>query len=175
LERVAGFRLRSAIVVSPDPWGYGHGYGRRKIAITLWSRIGSKSAVLVISAAGGVTRASPAYRAGGGEGAVSGWSWSPDGRKLFVLAEVVPPKWRGPGDHDHCLDIWNPELGRRRAFCASRLPPAYRSHFARLVWAAGGGRGLLDNGTFVTGGGRVTGRLDVPSLAFEFQLQPTGT
>jgi hypothetical protein len=174
LERVAGFRARAVVAVSPDPWGYWRGYGRDRLALTLWSRTGSKSVVLVVSASRHVTRASPAYRAGGGEGVVSGWAWSPEGQRLFVMSEVVPPKWRGPGDHDHCLDIWSAEHGIRRAFCGSGLRRSLQLHFSRLVWAANGRRGLLDNGTVVTRNGRVAGRADAPASDFDVQWQPAG-
>jgi hypothetical protein len=175
LQLVAGFRLRMAVAVSPDPFGYGRGYGRKGVALTLWGGpSASKSAALVVSADGRVTRASPAYHAGGGEGSVLGWTWSSNGRKLFVTAEIVPPNWQGPGDHDHCVYLWSAEHGRRRAFCGSTFPRPERTHFARLVWATDGKRGLLDNGTLITADGRASGRLDVPALAFELQRVPAG-
>ena len=95
LERVAGFRARRTLSVSHDARGFTRGHGRGAVALTLWSAGRSwKSVVLVVSAAGRVLRASPAYRAGGGEGAVYGWAWSPDGRELFVAAEVAGPPER---------------------------------------------------------------------------------
>jgi hypothetical protein len=108
--------------------------------------------------AGKVTPASPAYRTKGNEGVVYGWAWSPDGRELFVTAEVAgPPARRQRGEHDHCLDIWSADRGRRRAFCESELPEAYRSHFSKLALAADGKRALLNNGTILTRGGQVVG------------------
>lgn len=175
LQPVAGFRLRTAVAVSPDPFGYGRGYGRKSVALTLWGGpSASKSTVLVVSADGRVTRASPAYRAGGGEGSVLGWTWSPNGRDLYVTAELVPRGWHGPGDHDHCVEVWSAERGRRRAFCGSSFPPAERTHFARLVWATNGKTGLLDNGTVITEHWTHAGRVHVPAAAFELQSQPTG-
>jgi hypothetical protein len=174
LERVAGFRFRGAIEVGDDPRGFQHGNGRKEAALTLWSRTGWKSVVLAVSTTGRVRRASPAFRAGGGEGVVSGWTWSPDGRKLFVTSEVVPPGWRGPGDHDHCLDSWSAGRGIRRVLCGSRLPRALRTHFARLVWSTDAGRALLDNGAIVTPKGSFAGRAEVPAWAFDLQWQPSG-
>ncbi len=176
LEQVAGFRARADFSVSEDPQGFTRGDGNAVVAITLWSAGRSwKSVVLIVSTAGGVVRASPAYRAGGGEGAVYGWAWSPDGRTLFVTAEVAGPTARSQhGDHDHCVDIWTAPGGRRRAFCESQLARPYQSHFAKLVWAAGGKRALLDNGTLVTRSGDVVGRLPLAAddLSFRFQWQP---
>jgi hypothetical protein len=173
LERAAGFRIRRAFSVSHDPHGFTRGEGRGAIAVTVWSAGRSwKSIVLVVSAAGRVARASPAYRAGGGEGAVYAWAWSPDGRELFVTAEVAgPPARRARGNHDHCVDVWSAGGGRRRAFCESQLPPAYQSHFAELVWAADGERALLDNGTVVTRDGDVAARVPLAADDRSFQLQ----
>ena len=173
LERVTGFRARRAFSVSHDPFGFTRAHGRGAVAITLWSAGRSwKSVVLVVSAAGRVLRASPAYRAGGGEGVVSGWAWSPDGRELFVMAEVAgPPERRRHGNHDHCLDIWSAERGRRRVFCESQLPPAHHVHFAKLTWATDGNTALLDTGTLVTREGKVAGRAAVAGDDPAFQLQ----
>lgn len=176
LERVAGFRVRPPLLLSHDPWGFTRGSGRDGLAVTLWSRIGWKSVVVVVSAVGRLARASPAYRAGGGEGVVSGWAWSPDGRKLFVMAEVAgPPERRRRGSHDHCLDVWSGDGGRRSAFCESGLPRPHQSHFSKLAWSVDGGKGLLDNGTIVTRDGDVAGRIPVRrgALAFELQWEPT--
>jgi hypothetical protein len=176
IEKVAGFRARRTLTVSDDPRGFTRGHGRGAVAITLWSAGSSwKSVVLVVSAAGRVVRASPAYRAGGGEGAVYGWAWSPNGLELFVTAEVAgPPERRRRGEHDHCLDIWKAAVGRRRAFCESQLRPAYQSHFAKVAWATDGKRALLDNGTIVTRGGRATRRISVATgdLVFQVQWEP---
>lgn len=169
LERVAGFRVRGAIAVSPDPLGYERGYGRNWIALTVWG-VGSKSAVLVVSVAGKVRRASPAYRAGGGEGVILGWTRSPDGRELFSISEFVPPNWHGPGDHDHCA-----QGGFRRLFCGSQLRRSFQSHFGRLLWATGGKTALLDNGTVITRHWKLVHRVHVPAGSFELQLQPAGT
>jgi hypothetical protein len=173
LERVAGFRARRAFSVSHDPWGFTRGRGRGAVAITLWSAGSSwKSVVLVVSAAGRVVRASRAYRAGGGEGVVSGWAWSPDGRDLFVTAEVAgPPERSRRGNHDHCLDVWSADDGRRRAFCESQLPPAHHSHFAKLAWATDGKAALLDNGTLVTRDGGVAGRAPVAAGDLSLRVQ----
>ncbi len=177
LERVAGFRARQSHSVSHDPRGSTRGHGRGAVALTLWSAGRSwksawKSVVLVVSATGRVVRASPAYRAGGGEGVVSGWAWSPDGRELFVAAEVAgPPARRRRGRHDHCLDVWSAEGGRRRAFCESQLPPAHHLHFAKLAWAADGETALLDNGTIITRDGEVAGRGPVAHGDLWFLLQ----
>lgn len=174
LERVAGFRARRTLSVSHDPRGFTRGHGRGAVAITLWSAGRSwKSVVLVVSADGRVVRASPAYRAGGGEGVVSGWAWSPDGRELFITAEVVgPPERRRRGRHDHCLDVWSQEGGRRRAFCESQLPPAHHLHFAKLAWATDGKTALLDTGTLFTRDGVVAGRAPVaPDLSFRVQWE----
>jgi hypothetical protein len=183
LERVAGFRARRPLLLSHDTSGYARGYGGDRVALTLWSGGGAwKSAVLVVSATGKVTRASPAYRARGIEAVVSGWAWSPDGRELFVMAEVPgPPARRQRASHDHCLDIWSGGRGRRRAFCESELPRAHHSHFEKLVWAADAKTGLLNNGTILTRDGRVVGyaavcagqRLeDVVTCTFEVQWEP---
>lgn len=157
------------------PWGFTRGHGREAVALTLWSAGRSwKSVVLVVSTAGGVVRASPAYRAGGGEGVVSGWSWSPDGRELFIAAEGAgPPERRRRGKHDHCVDIWSAAGGRRRAFCESHLPPAHHRHFAKLAWATDGRTALLDSGTLFTRAGRVVGRIPVAGddLSFRFQWE----
>lgn len=174
LERVAGFRARRTFSVSHDPWGFTRGHGRGAVAITLWSAGRSwKSVALVVSAAGRVVPASPAYRAGGGEGVVSGWAWSPDGRELFVAAEVAgPPERRRRGRHDHCLDVWSQEGGRRRrAFCESQLPPAHHSHFAKLAWATDGKTALLDTGTVLTRYGGVAGRAPVAPDDLSFRVQ----
>lgn len=173
LERVAGFRARRAFSVSHDPLGFTRGHGRGAVAITLWSAGRSwKSVVLVVSAAGRVVRASPAYRAGGGEGVVSGWAWSTDGRELFVAAEVAgPPERRRGGRHDHCLDVWSAEGGRRRAFCESQLPSAHHLHFAKLAWATDGKTALLDTGTLFTRDGGVTGRAPVAADDLRFRVQ----
>lgn len=173
LERVAGFRARRTFSVSHDPRGFTRGHGRDAVAITLWSAGSSwKSVVLVVSTAGRVLRASPAYRAGGGEGVVSGWAWSPDGRRLFVAAEVAgPPERRRAGKHDHCLDVWRAELGYRRAFCESQLPPAHHLHFAKLAWASDGKTALLDTGTLLSRDGRVAGRATVGADALSFRVQ----
>jgi hypothetical protein len=188
LERVAGFRARLPLSLSHDTSGYARGYGRDRLALTLWSRGRGwrsgpwKSVVLVVSARGNVTRASPAYRARGIEGVVSGWAWSPGGRELFVMAEVPgPPARRRRASHDHCLDIWTADRGRRRAFCESELPRAHHSHFEKLVWAADAKRGLLNNGTILTRAGSVAGYaavcdgqrlVDVVTCAFEVQWEP---
>ena len=119
LERIAGFRARRLLLLGHDPWGYTRGNGRGRLALTLWSE-GShwKSVVLVVDADGKVRRATPAYRAEGIEGVVSGWAWSPDGRELFVMAEVPgPAARRRAGAHDHCLDIWS--AGNRRRASAN--------------------------------------------------------
>jgi hypothetical protein len=177
LERVAGFRARPDFSVSHDPCGFTRGHGRGAVAITLWSAGRSwksvwKSVVLVVSAAGRVVRASPAYRAGEGDGVVSGWAWSPDGRELFVAAEVAgPPERRRRGNHDHCLDVWSTEGGRRRAFCESQLPPPHHSHFAKLAWATDGKTALLDTGTLFTRDGGVAGRAPVASGDLSFRVQ----
>jgi dipeptidyl aminopeptidase/acylaminoacyl peptidase len=173
LERVAGFRARRAFSVSTDPEGFARGDGRGAVAVTLWSAGRTwKSVVLVVSAAGRVMRASPAYRAGGGEGAVYGWAWSPDGRKLVVTAEEAgPPARSRRGDHDHCVDVWSAAGGLRRAFCESQLPPAYQSHFAKVVWATDGKTALLDNGTVVRRDGRVAGRVPLAADDVSFQIQ----
>ena len=173
LERVAGFRARRTVSVSHDPRGFTRGHGRGAVAITLWSAGRSwKSVVLVVSADGRVVRASPAYRAGGGEGVVSGWAWSPDGRELFVAAEVAgPPARRRRGRHDHCLDIWSAEGGRRRAFCESQLPPAHQSHFAKLAWATDGKTALLDTGTLFTRDGDIAGRAPLAADDLSFGVQ----
>ena len=173
LERVAGFRARRTVSVSHDPRGFTRGHGRGGVAITLWSAGRSwKSVVLVVSASGRVVRASPAYRAGGGEGAVYGWAWSPDGSELFVAAEVAGSRERSRrGEHDHCVDVWSAEGGRRRSFCESELPPAHHSHFAKLAWAADGKKALLDNGTIVTRDGALAGRARVAADHLSFQLQ----
>src|ERR687887_559975 len=140
LQPVAGFRLRTAVAVSPDPFGYGRGYGCKSVALTLWGGpSASKSTVLVVSA---------------------------DGR--------VPRARHGPGEHDHCVEVWSAERGRRRAFCGSSFPQAERTHFARLVWATNGKTGLLDNGTVITEHWKPAGRVHVPAAAFELQSQPTG-
>jgi dipeptidyl aminopeptidase/acylaminoacyl peptidase len=187
LEQVAGFRARRPLVLSHDTSGYAGGHGIDQVALTLWSGgsgayTGWKSVVLVVSAGGKVTRASPAYRAAGPEGVVSGWAWSPDGRELFVMAEVPgPPARRRRASHDHCLDIWSADRRRRRAFCESELPRAHHSHFEKLTWTADGKRGLLNNGTIVTRDGRVVGhasvcsgqrREDVATCTFEVQWEP---
>ena len=175
LERAAGFRGRPTFFVGHDPLGFTLGHGRDAIALTLWSGGSSwKSVVLVVSRTGRVTRASPAYRARGGDGVVSGWAWSPDGRELFVMAELAgPPERRARGNHDHCLDIWGAERGRRRAFCESQLPAAHRTHFAKLAWAADGKTALLDNGTIVTRAGKVAGRCPAAGgLTFRLQWEP---
>jgi hypothetical protein len=185
LERVAGFRARRPVLLSHDPVGFTRGHGRDRLALTLWSGDGTwntvwKSVVLVVSARGKVTRASPAYRTKGIEGVVYGWTWSPDGRELFVMAEVPVPPVRHR-DHDHCLDIWSADRGRRRAFCESELPEAYQSHFSKLAWAADGKRGLLNNGTVLTRGGKVVGHAavcdgerlnDAVACTFEVQWEP---
>jgi hypothetical protein len=173
LGRIAGFRPRRTLFVGHDPWGFTRGHGRDALALTLWSGGGSwKSIVLVVSAAGRVMRASPAYRAGGGEGVVSGWAWAPDGRELFVMSEVAgPPERRARGNHDHCLDIWSAQRGLRRSFCESRLSAAHWSHFAKLAWAADGKTALLDNGTVVTRDGNVAGRSRPAHGDLSFQLQ----
>jgi hypothetical protein len=173
LERVAGFRAPRSFFLSQDPWGFTRGQGRGAVAMTLWSAGRTwKSVVLVVSAAGRVVRASPAYRAGGGEGAVYGWAWSPDGRKLFVMAEVAgPTERRRRGEHDHCVDVWSAAGGLRRAFCESQLRPAYHSHFAKLAWATDGKTALLDNGTIITRHGEVAGRLPGTTGDLSFQLQ----
>ena len=176
LERAAGFRARRPLLLSPDPRGFARGYGRNWLALTLWSRGGSwKSIVLAISIDGEARRATPAYRAGGGEGVVSGWAWSPDGQQLFVMAEVPgPPERSKRGRHDHCLDVWSSGGGLRRVLCESRLAKAYQSHFSKLAWAADGKTALLDNGTIVTRGGRVAGRIAVTAgdPAFQVQWEP---
>jgi hypothetical protein len=176
LERVAGFRARRAFSTSNDAQGFTRGDGRGAVAITLWSAGRSwKSVVLVVSAAGRVSRASPAYRAGGGEGAVYGWAWSPGGQELLVTAEVAgSPARRRRGEHDHCVDVWSAAGGLRRAFCESQLPPAYQSHFAKVVWAPDGKTALLDNGTIVTRGGRVARRVPLAAddLSFRFSGSP---
>jgi hypothetical protein len=167
LERVAGFRARRPLFLSHDPWGFRRGHGRDRLALTLWSGDGTwrtvwRSVVLVVSADGKVTRASPAYRTKGNEGVVYGWAWSPDGQELFVMAQVPgPPARRERGEHDHCLDIWSAERGRRHAFCESELTEAHQSHFSKLAWAADGKRGLLNNGTILTRGGKVVGHAAV--------------
>ncbi len=173
LERVAGFRARRTFSVSHDPWGFIRGHGRGAVAITLWSAGSSwKSVVLVVTTVGRVVRASPAYRAGGGEGVVSGWAWSPDGRKLFVAAEVAgPPERRRAGKHDHCLDVWSAEVGHRRAFCESQLPPPHHLHFAKLAWATDGKTALLDTGTLFTRDGGVAGRVPVAPDDLSFRVQ----
>ena len=155
------------------PWGFTRGHGREAVALTLWSAGRSwKSVVLVVSAAGRVVRASPAYRAGGGEGVVSGWASSPDGRELFVTVEVAGPSERiRHGQHAHCPDIWSAGSGRRRAFCESQLPKAHQLHFAKLAWAADGEKALLDTGTIVTREGKVAGRASVATADPAFQLQ----
>jgi hypothetical protein len=183
LERVAGFRARRPLFLSNDPWGFTHGSGRDGLALTLWGGGGAwKSVVLIVSARGKVTRASPAYRTKGNEGVVYGWAWSPDGRELFVMAELPgPPARRQHGDHDHCLDVWSADRGRRRAFCESELPEAYQSHFSKLAWAADRKRGLLNNGTVLTRGGKVVGHAAVcdgerlnnaVACTFEVQWEP---
>ena len=173
LERVAGFRARPEFSVSQDPRGFTRGHGQDAVALTLWSGGSSwKSVVLVVSPAGRLTRASPAYRAGGGEGAVYGWAWSPEGRELFVAAEVAgPPERRRRGKHDHCVDVWSAERGLRRAFCESQLPPAHQLHFAKLAWATDGRTALLDNGTVITPDGKVVSRAPVTGQHLSFQLQ----
>jgi hypothetical protein len=176
LERVAGFRARRPILLSHDPWGFTRGQGRDGFALTLWSGGDAwKSVVLAVSDDGEITRASPAYRARGIEGVVSGWAWSLDGRELFVMAEVPgPPARRERGKHDHCLDTWSANRGRRRAFCESALPEAHQSHFSKLEWAADGKRGLLNTGTILTRDGRSAGYAAVPggALMFEVQWEP---
>jgi dipeptidyl aminopeptidase/acylaminoacyl peptidase len=188
LERVAGFRAHRPLVLSHDPWGYARGYGRDGVALSLRSR-GSgayrawKNVVLVVSAGGKVTRASPAYGTKGTEGSVSGWAWSPDGRELFVAAEVPGPLARRQrASHDHCLDIWSADRGRRRAFCESELSQAHHSHFSKLAWAPDGKRGLLNTGTILTRDGRVADyeavcdgerRKDAVTCAFEVQWTAT--
>ena len=170
---MAGFRARRTFSVSHDARGFTRGHGRRAVALTLWSAGRSwKSVVLVVSSAGRVVRASPAYRAGGREGAVYGWAWSPDGRELFVAAEVagLPERLRR-GEHDHCLDVWSAERGLRRVFCESQLPAAHQSHFAKIAWASDGKTALLDNGTIVTRDGRVAGHAPVAAGHLSFQLQ----
>ena len=88
------------------------------------------------------------------------------------MAEVAgPPERRRRGEHDHCVDIWEAEAGRRRAFCESQLPPAYQSHFAKVAWATDGKTALLDNGTIVTPGGRAPGRVSVAARDLVFQVQ----
>jgi hypothetical protein len=173
LERVAGFRARRPLSVSHDPRGFTRGQGRGAVAITVWSAGRSwKSVVLVVSASGRVVRASPAYRAGGGEGVVSGWAWSPDGRELFVAGEVAgPPERRRSGRHDHCLDVWSAGGGRRRAVCESQLPPAHHLHFAKLTWATDGKTALLDTGTRLTRAGRLAGRVRVAAGDLSFRVQ----
>ena len=173
LQRVAGFRAHRTFSVSHDPRGFTRGHGRGAVALTLWSAGRSwRSVVLVVSAAGRVVRASPAYRAGGGEGAVYGWTWSVDGREIFVAAEVPgPPERRRRGEHDHCVDVWSAEGGVRRAFCESQLPAALQSHFAKLAWAADGRTALLDNGTIVTREGKLAGRAPIAADHLSFQLQ----
>lgn len=187
LERVAGFRARRPVFLSHDPWGFTRGHGRGRLALTLWSGDGTwktvwKSVVLVVSAGGKVTRASPAYRTKGNEGVVYGWAWSPDGQELFVMAEVPgPPARRERGRHDHCLDIWSADRGRRRAFCESELPQAHQSHFSKLAWAAKGKTGLLNNGTILTRDGKVVGHAavcdgerqkDAVTCTFKVQWEP---
>jgi hypothetical protein len=174
LEHVAGFRLRRTLVLTHDPWGFERGFGRGELALTLWSRVGWKS-VVVVSAARSVTRASPAYRTEGIEGVVSGWAWSTDGRKLFVMAEVAgSPARRRRGEHDHCLDIWSEARGRRRAFCESDLPKVHQSHFSKLAWSADATRGVLNNGTVVARDGEVIGRAPTSTgdVVFELQSEP---
>ena len=187
LERVAGFRARRPVFLSHDPAGFTRGHGRDRLALTLWSGDGTwrtvwKSAVLVVSADGKVTRSSPSYRTKGNDGAVYGWAWSPDGQELFVMAEVRgPTARRRRGEHDHCLDIWSADGGRRRAFCESALPEAHQSHFSKLAWAPRGERALLNNGTILTRGGRIVGHAavcdgerlkDAVTCAFEVQWEP---
>jgi len=183
LERVAGFRAHRPFLLSHDPRGYTRGHGRDGVALALRSR-GSgayrawKNVVLVVSADGKVTRASPVYGTKGTGGSVSGWAWSPDGRELFVLAEVPgPPARRRRASHDHCLEIWSPEHGLRRAFCESGLPKAHQSHFAKLAWSADGKRGLLNTGTVLTRKGQVVGHAPVcaerrVTCNFEVQWEP---
>jgi hypothetical protein len=69
LERVAGFRARREFSASHDPRGFTRGHGHGAVALTLWSAGRSwksvwKSVVLVVTAAGRVVRASPAYLPG---------------------------------------------------------------------------------------------------------------
>jgi hypothetical protein len=104
-----------------------------------------------------------------------GWAWSPDGRELFVMSEVPdPPARRQQGSHDHCLEIWSANRGRRRAFCESELPKVHHSHFSKLAWSADGKRGLLDTGTILTRNGKVVGHALVSpaDLTFEIQWEP---
>ena len=158
-----------------DPWGFERGFGRGELALTLWSRVGWKSVVVVVSAGGTVRPASPAYRTKGIEGVVSGWAWSTDGRKLFVMAEVAgPPARRRRGQHDNCVDIWSEARGRRRAFCESHLSKVHQSHFSKLAWSADGARGVLNNGTVVDRDGAVIGRApsSTGDLPFELQFEP---
>jgi len=173
LEQVAGFRARRTFSVSHDPRGFTRGHGRGAVAITLWSAGRSwKSVVLVVSTAGRVVRASPAYRAGGGEGVVSGWAWSLDGWELLVAAEVAgSAERRRRGRHDHCLDVWTAEVGHRRAFCESQFPPEHHLHFAKLAWAADGKTALLDTGTLLKRDGRFAGRATVGAGALSFRVQ----
>jgi hypothetical protein len=183
LERVAGFRARGPLLLSHDPWGFTRGQGRDRIALTLWGGGGAwKSAVLIVSASGKITRASPAYRTKGNEGVVYGWAWSPEGQELYVMAEVPgPPSRRQRGDHDHCLDVWSADGGRRRVFCESALAEGYQSHFSKLAWSADGKSGLLNNGTIFTRGGKVVGHAavcngerlnDTVACTFEVQWEP---
>ena len=180
LERVTGFRVRLPLSVSHDPRGYTRGHGRGAVAITLWSASRSwrsvwKSVVVVVTTRGRVVRASPAFRAGGGDGAVYGWAWSPDGGELFVASEVAgPPERRRSGQHDHCVDVWSAGAGVQRAFCESQLPAAHQSHFAKIVWAADGTKALLDNGAIVTPHGGLAGsaRVAANDLSLQAQWEP---